>query len=104
MFEIQVHHLVLLDAEEKDGLCDASQPYCHSAGVGIQDPLLKGVCATILSESRTLGFDVKTHLSVLLLGVVSFVISTGCYFSPWPAAAFSPCTYTSLLVCLSYHP
>jgi len=61
-----------LDAEEKDGACDTLQPYCRSAGAGIHGPLLMGVSAVILSESRTLGFGVKTHLSVLLLGVVAW--------------------------------
>lgn len=79
-------------------------PYCRSAGAGMRGPLLMGVCAGILLESRTLGFDVKTQPSVLLLGMVSVVISTGCYFSPRPAAAFSPCTCTSLFTCLSYQP
>lgn len=63
------HLFVLLNAEEKDGACDTPQPYCCSAGAGMHGPLPMGACAAILSGSKTLGFDIKTHPSVLIIVV-----------------------------------
>lgn len=63
MFEIYLSSLYPLNGEEKDSACDTLQRYCCSAGVHVLCWL--GVCAPILSESRTLGFDIKIHPSVL---------------------------------------
>lgn len=45
------HLLVLLDAEEKDGACDALQSYCRSAGAEMHGPLPMGVSAVIFSRA-----------------------------------------------------
>lgn len=53
----------------------------------LHGPWLMGVCMVL--ETKTSGFAVKTHPSILLLGVVSFVISKGCRFSPgWKYVLF----------------
>lgn len=73
-------------------------PYCHSAGAGMHGPLLMGACAVILLESRTLGFDVKTQPSVLLLGMASVVISARLVF-----LSSACCYFQSLHVHISVH-
>lgn len=67
------HLLVLLDTEVKNGACDTLQPYCRS-GAWIHNPLLMGFCAAILSESRSLGFDVHFTAGNGVLCVFSPVI------------------------------
>lgn len=64
--------------EEEDGACDMLQLHCRSAGAGTHGPLLMRVYAVILLEGRNLGFDAKPQPSILLQGVVSIVMGTGC--------------------------